>query len=335
MSVPTRRAIELLRLVPRAPRSIHAGRLQELLAGMSLPTSSRQIQRMLAELSRHYPLVCLGEDKPYRWCWAEDAVPPVLPSLDLPTALLLVLADEHLGALLPAALRKQSAPLLSAARRALAELPARLDRRLRALGRGPRLKAPPIDPGVFACVSDALAQGRRLRLVVLQRASEQTETLLASPLALLSRAERLYLVVRKRDGRVAHYALHRVREASVSTEASDDRGFDLDAYIDGGAFEFPLPRGAFRLRMRVERRAAPAIVDSPLSETQTLRTLPGGDVEVEAEVLDSNTLRAFLLGFGAAAEVLGPEDFREEFAAEVEGMRGRYGGSGGWGRAGR
>ena len=65
--------------------------------------------------------------------------------------------------------------------------------------------------------------------------------------------------------------------------------------------------------------------ESPLCENQITRELPDGQVQVEAQVQDTQQLRWWLLGFGDHVEVLAPKALRQEFAEKSARMAERYG----------
>lgn len=125
---------------------------------------------------------------------------------------------------------------------------------------------------------------------------------------------------------IRHYVLHRMSKPRLlNTPARTPPGFRLASYIrDELPFSCPLADGEISLRAAVAPEVAAHLAERRLSGDQ--RTAPGGDgrIQVEATVADTRELRWWLLGFGAAVEVLSPASLREKFAAQVRAMRALY-----------
>ena len=73
-----------------------------------------------------------------------------------------------------------------------------------------------------------------------------------------------------------------------------------------------------------EAGAASAVMESPLAADQAAEVQPDGRVRIRARVVDSRSLRAWLMGFGPAVEVIEPPALRRQVAGDVEKMWARY-----------
>lgn len=96
------RLITLLRLIPRAPAHISTPELHSKLKVQGFDTTLRTLQRDLnTKLSAEFPLLSYEEGNTNYWSFRKDTPPWNFPSLDLPVALAFLLAESHLGKLLP------------------------------------------------------------------------------------------------------------------------------------------------------------------------------------------------------------------------------------------
>lgn len=63
----------ILSLIPKAPPGIDVATLEARLFASGVVVHRRTIQRDLVELAKVFPLISMGEEKPYRWRWSDDA----------------------------------------------------------------------------------------------------------------------------------------------------------------------------------------------------------------------------------------------------------------------
>ena len=110
------RLLRLLQLLPPHPRTLDTTQLTALLAADGFDTTPRTVQRDLLKLEgMGFGLQCLDDSKPYRWRLAPNSRAVMVPGLDVPQALALLLVEAHLSRLVPraawAALRGVIAPL--------------------------------------------------------------------------------------------------------------------------------------------------------------------------------------------------------------------------------
>ena len=292
------RLLTTLQLIPRYPGRISTPVLQEKLADRGFVIDLRSLQRDLKErLSGHFPLLCDESVRPYRWSFTPDSQLS-LPAMDTPAALTLCLAEEQLRSLLPASVADQLNPQFKAARHHLASLEhnqlAGWAKRVRALPNGKTLIPAPLEDRVWAQVSEALLHQKQLQVDYLSRAQKKAKRFLLHPVALVSRYSLSYLIAQV-DGydNVRHFALHRIQKAEALDEPANPLpDFDLDAYIQKGAFSWKTEDGYTQLVADVHPQLAWILKETPLSADQTLNPIEGSDWEhLEARVLqDKETL---------------------------------------------
>ncbi len=162
-------ALEILRRIPRAPRSITAGELHEQLVASGFQRDLRTIQRQLDMLSAALDIERNDDAVPYRYQWLPHAKPLAIPHLNAQESLLLTLAEEHLRHLLPAHLMKSLEGFFAQAHRNLepdrnAGLEREWPSKIRVVATTQPLLPPTIAPGVLDTVSEALYHNHRLRL---------------------------------------------------------------------------------------------------------------------------------------------------------------------------
>lgn len=63
----------ILSLIPKTVPGVDVATLETRLFASGVTVHRRTIQRDLVELSEVFPLLAVGQDKPFRWRWADDA----------------------------------------------------------------------------------------------------------------------------------------------------------------------------------------------------------------------------------------------------------------------
>ena len=321
------RLLRLLQLVPPHPRSLDTTQLAALLAGDGFDTTARTVQRDLIKLEgMGFGLECVDDSKPYRWGLSASAKPVLMPALDVPQALALLLVESHLSRLLPRAAWASLRSHLDAARKAVEGKPARrwLER-VRVVPRSQPLQTPTIDVTVLDVVQLALIEERAIKVHYRKADGTESHELVLHPLGLLFRESVAYLVATGFDvGEVRQYALHRMKKAQATDlRAKKPAGFDLDAWMAAGEGGWRLAKEPVHLELAFYGGAERSVVESPLSTDQVVK--PANEsVVVKATVNDTRVLRSWLLGFGAAVEVRRPKALRDEMRAALSSAAKRY-----------
>ncbi len=299
-------AIELMRRIPRG-RKTSASELHRQLIDAGIDRDLRTIQRQLEMLSAHFEIERDDSSKPYGYRWKEQARALAVPHLTPQESLLLLLAEEHLKSLLPTRLMKSMAGFFVQARRTLgaashAELEREWPDKVRVVATSQPLLPPRIEAGVFETVSDALYSNHWLTLDY-RNASGKRSKIEVMPLGLAQQGPRLYLVCRYRGyDNERSLAIHRIISAEMSTMAfARPREFDLKKYDDDGRFAFGHGK-RIRLSFLIDPDAGAHLLETPLSTDQQVKTVPDGQLEVTATVVDSAMLEWWLRGFGDAVQ---------------------------------
>ena len=300
-------ALELLKRIPRGHK-ISAPELQRQLADAGLKRELRTIQRQLEELSAHFGIERDDRSSPYGYRWKDRAQGLSLPGLTEQESLLLTLAEEHMRALLPAAVMRSMQGFFEQARVNL--LPHRGAQRsrdwlkkVRVVSDTQPLLPPKINEQVFEAVSNALFADQWLELVYKNAAGKRTESKVM-PLGLAQQGPRLYLVCRF-DGydNERSLALNRISSAAVSTLSFErPKDFDLQKYDADGRFGFGEGK-RISLKFRIRKTAGRHLLESPLAADQKVREV-GEDYEITATLVESGQLKRWLRGFGSDLTVI-------------------------------
>ena len=299
--------LELLKRI-RKDRSVTASELRQKLmeADSKFTRELRTIQRLLETLSDPDFEACDIErdesSKPYRYRWKEDAKGLSLPGLSPQESLLLTLAEQQLGSLLPARLMKSMDGFFSQARGQLSDsgnnpLEREWLEKVRVVSTSQPLLPPKVDADVFQQVSNAL-YGNQWLEVDYKNAEGERKTSKVMPLGLAQQGPRMYLVCRF-DGydNERCLALHRFISAQVSTLTFErPKDFDLKKFDDDGRFGYG-DGTQIRLSFRIEKGAGLHVVECPLSVDQQVVELDDA-YEITATVVDSAILDWWLRGFG-------------------------------------
>jgi len=298
-------SIELLRSIPKRG-TITATDLQEKLAANGFDRETRSIQRLLENLcdADLYDIERDKSSKPYRYRWKESSRGLTIGSLSPQECLLLTLAEQQLGSLLPNKLMKSMDGFFDQARSQLGETNKTQRERewldkVRVVSTSQPLLPPKIDPDVFEQVSNALYANQWLDVDYQNAAGKKTSSKVM-PLGLAQQGPRLYLVCRFcgcEDER--SLALHRMISAKASTLTFErPKDFDLKQFDDDGRFGYG-DGTKIRLSFRIEKEAGLHVVECPLSHDQKVVELDSV-YEITATVVDSDMLDWWLRGFGAA-----------------------------------
>ena len=315
---------ELLKTLPNRGPGLTARALAERLADAGFPVSKRTVERDLNELAGVFPLVCNDKGVPRGWYWqpGRDAD---LPGITLADALSLHLVEESLRPLLPVSLLNALEPRFQQAReklQALAESNATAgwSEKVRQVAPTLPLLPPVIPEGVLATVQNALLADEQLEVSYHRIGVTDTVLFRLHPLALLQRGPVTYLAATAFDYTdVRLYALHRMQDARVTGEpAHRPKEFDIDAYLASGALHFRGDEeGIIVLEARVAGYMADMLRETPLSADMCLAP-EGEGWQLRATVVDSWTLRWWLLSQGPGITVLAPTPLRQALIDDLE-----------------
>jgi len=299
----------MLRLIPRHPRRIDTGRIRDELEQQGYSISLRSIQRDLNKLSSVLPL-CSDQSKPQGWWWQADAELLEIPGLDPQAALVFKMAEQHLKHVIPASTLDSLRPWFRAANGVLDAqtngVGGWMDK-VRILPSGPPLIPPKVNPDVQSAIYQGLLEGRRLALKYKPRGAKSAKAYEINPMAIVLRGHLIYIVCTLWDyTNPMQMLMHRVVSASVlDTPASCPDGFDVDRYIAEGEFGYRLGP-PIKLVADFDHAAAQIFHETPISSDQQLLDGANGTIRLTATVVDTQELRAWLLGFGRSITIIEP-----------------------------
>ncbi|MCO4764038.1 MAG: WYL domain-containing protein [Myxococcales bacterium] len=323
MSSALLRHWQMLRFIPRAPRKVDALTLQRRLDERGFVVSQRSIQRDLTKLSAQFPLVCDDRSKPYGWSWMQGAEPIDLPGMDVHAALAFSLASQRLQGLLPKATIDHMRPHFERATNVLDGMTdnqlSQWRARIRVLPTGLPMAPPQVDPALLEQLQEGLLHRRQLRLDYLPRGETEPRQYIANPAGLVYRGKVAYLVCALFDyPNVVQLAIHRVVSVAETGEAARELpDWDLDNYIDSGAFGFVVGEQPIKLVVRIRQTIADGLAETPLSADQELHPCEEGWVLLKATVADTAQLRVWLRGHGQMCRISEPESLRKEISADL------------------
>lgn len=114
------------------------------------------------------------------------------------------------------------------------------------------------------------------------------------------------------------FAVHRFRQAVLTTERFEvPAGFTAEGYLRG-AFRIWREENTVRVRLAVDREAAGWVAERRWHASQKVRRRAGGACEIEFTVDGVREIKRFILGLGAAVEVMEPGWLREEVGKEQQ-----------------
>lgn len=323
---------QMLRMIPRSPQKITAGDLHKKLQAEQFDVTKRTVERDLQSLSVMFPLVLDDRDRPYGWSWKQDAAVFNLPGLSHTEALTLAMVEQHLNTLLPSSTLQQLKPYFDAARQHLTSIPQSERARswlnkVRAVPPTQPLLPPNIKPAVQQTVYEALLADRQLEIKYLKRGKEKAAEYRIHPLAVIQRGHITYLYCRFSDYEdLRTLAIHRIQSATMLDETTNiPKGFSIDDEINSGKFDF-CEKGEIALEAIFYHGAGDHLFETPLARNQTLTELENGDVKLVATVPNTLQLKWWILGLGDGVEVIQPEELRNQIAATIDRMQGRYNG---------
>lgn len=315
----------MLRHLPRAPTRITAGELVARLATEGFSVSKRSVERDLQALGDVFPVTCDDRSKPYGWSWARDAPNFSLPGMTPTQALVLMMANEHLQGLLPAALLEELQPLVDQAKQTLdirgqetglSEWP----KSVAVIQSGPSLAPPDVRPEVLREIHSAMVERCRIAMDYAARGQSSTKSHEVDPVGLLQRGGVTYLAgIPSGSQDLRLFALHRVQAAGRLPQ----RARKLDAAVLEEARQMVASgfedRGPITLTLEMEEHAASHLAECRISEDQCIKASDNaGWVLITASTRDTAQLRWWLLGYGENVEVVGPPQLRVWMAQVLE-----------------
>lgn len=294
--------LEILRRIPKLPRSIDAKSLHEQLLEAGFERDLRSVQRILQTLCEHFDIECNMDSKPYSYAWKERSSGLALPILNEQQSLLLKLAEQQLKYLLPANLMSSMKPFFEQADRMVCGAKEKpeyqwLDKVCTTPTSLPLVPAK-VKEEIFSTVSQALFQNKWLNIEY-QNQQGKKHTARIMPLAISQQGASIYLVCRYEGfDNERLLALHRIRKAEMSTITFDrPKDFNLQAYQDAGHLGFGTG-GKVLLTFSITKKAGFHLTETPLSKDQTILEESETHYRIQATVADNDMLKWWIRKFG-------------------------------------
>lgn len=309
------RHLALLRLIPRAPKSISTTELLQRLKAENFDIDRRTLQRdLIGRLALDFPLLCDESQRPYLWSFPKDTPQFDFPALDTPTALAFVLAESHLSKLLPPSVLSLLAHHFDLAHRQLQGLEhnnlAHWARRVRTLPNGKALQPAEVDATIWSQVATSLLEARQLEIIYLSRSKGNSKTLRIHPAGMISRHSVSYLIGTVEGYTdVRQFALHRIQQAAcLDAPTREQPDFEIDHYIQSGGFNSPGPVEHHELIADVSPQIAWLLNETPLGPKQRLEPLQGSDWQrLRAMVPDDQETLWWMFGLGESVRLHEPK----------------------------
>lgn len=326
------RHLAILRLIPRAPRSICTIELLERLKAEQFDIDLRTLQRDLSgRLSLDFPLQCDERQRPYRWSFATNTPSFDFPAFDTPTALAFVLARNHLIKVLPPSVLGLLEPHFDMAERQIESLEHNHLRlwvqRVRVQPNGKTLLPAEVANDVWSAVATALLEQRVVQVSYLSRSKGTVNKLCIHPAGLVSLHSVVYLLGTVEGFEdIRQFALHRMKDARcLDVPALRDSRFDIDQYVETGGFNNPSAVVQVMLVADVAPQVAWLLRETPISREQSLFELPGTSWQrLHATVPNDKQTFWWLFGLGEHIRVHEPSEWVGAITDRLEKMDALY-----------
>ena len=182
-----------------------------------------------------------------------------------------------------------------------------------------------IKSGIWEAVSEAVLEEYAIQVIYLSRKKNDAKDYTLHPQAIVVKDSVSYLVATVNDyDEILQFALHRIQEAEPSNKTYrryDD--FNINEYIDKGAFSYRQSANIQTLKARVKSEIAWLLSETPISEDQKLTQAEDDWYWLNASVTDDKQTLWWIQGYGAAIDVHEPIEWREyihDQAREILGL---------------
>jgi predicted DNA-binding transcriptional regulator YafY len=328
-----RRYLDMLQIIPRAPKSISTKEIFNRLIEHGYDVSLKTVQRDLMKLMEDdYQLIYDEKGGEYSWYFLPGSKTWVFPGgLEEYTALSVVMADKYLKPVMPYA--SGFMPSFDSAKNSLLkkaeqntsrrdnEVSQWLDK-VHVMPFEFARSSSDIEPDMKDFLYAAVEHESFVWLSYKKNDVADVVNYFIHPLGLIYRHPIVYLVGLD-DGdksTIRRFAMHRIVDYADSFEGKKivhvrPAGFNLETYAEEA---FGLGRGKYdtlNIKLWVDKNIAKEFEDCPIADGQVLNPVKGGGFHLMATVPNSLELRRFIGSLGAQVKVLEPKELRAEFAA--------------------
>lgn len=326
---------QLLKLIPRYPRTISAQKLQDRLLDQGIEVHIRTIQRDLNALSQVFIGIdnFKNQDNGLEWFWSEDAPLLNLSGLTINQALSFVMVKKYLTPLFPEVTLNELNPFFEQAESTLEAVHGnslhKWFKKVAVVPPTQPLLPPHIDSTTHKTIRNALLSDVQVSIVYKPNGGKAKSYQL-NPLGLVIRNVVTYLIATKAETtEVRMFALHRISEANPTEFAAvQPENFNLQDYIDAGHMGFNVTGDhgikTVKIKALFSTGAARHLYETPLSDDQQLTQYDQDKIQVTATVPDTEQLFWWLLGFGDQIEVLEPPSIRQKITEIAHNLASKY-----------
>ncbi len=186
---------------------------------------------------------------------------------------------------------------------------------------------PKIDPGIWKQVFQAV-ESRCDTIIVYQSLKYADETsITVQPLHVVCHRSNWYLIARNvRQDRVNIYSFLRIKRVRILDRRFEyPEGFTLDDLLEGSFGIFTSDQ-RYDVRIRFSAGVARLIHEQEWHRDQVLEDQPDGSVIFSLTVNHLLEIKRWILSWGTAAEVLAPQELRDEIKTDARAMSALYDG---------
>lgn len=184
------------------------------------------------------------------------------------------------------------------------------------------------DLAVFEAISEAVLQSVEITFQYHKLGSPQIELRRAQPYHLGCVENQWYCFAHDLDrGQIRTFALLRMREVKVSGKKfRRPEDFSLRKYLGEsfGVFHHAEPGERQAVRIRFDAWAARLVSERLWHESQSLRTLADGTIELRLELSGMEEIERWVLSWGEHAEVITPKRLRERVTEIAQRIASRH-----------
>lgn len=175
-------------------------------------------------------------------------------------------------------------------------------------------------------VTQAMAEGHRLRVTHRQFGSTESHSHIIAPWFVKQFRQRWYVIGPDESGSMRVMAFDRIE--CIET---DDTTFTMPCGMTadtcfGDLYGVILGDGstACTIRLKVTHGQGAYLITRPLHPSQRIISTDGSDITLEVHLRPTYDFMHEVLSLGDCAEILAPEDLRDEIAGIIEAMRSIY-----------
>lgn len=320
----------MLRLLPTWPHmTTYSDLAKRLESDEDFVVDPNTVRRDLEQLALIFPIYVEERGRTHYVCWAKGS-DPALRTMGVGEAMALVLAEQHLGQILPTSVFESLHTVFKRAQQTLQHLEGHNPastwmQKVRAVPPTQPMLPPQIGEEIQEQISRALLEGQQVEVLYRSGGSTESRKMRLHPLGLILRTPSLYLVATAWDYHkledVHLYALHRFSEVTILNEKIQiPVGFDLDQEMERGLADFGGAKSPIELEMLVTKELAAILEETPLAQRgsppiadQTLTPDDNVSIRVKAIVNDTWQLRWWLRSQGnQIIRIISPENLCQE-----------------------